>query len=67
MKSPRGADREGVIVKSLAGLEAAAGMDMLCCDKTGTLTCNKMVIQVRTQCYFNSSALAVVVALVRVR
>ncbi len=31
----------------LAAIEAMAGMDMLCSDKTGTLTLNKMVIQVR--------------------
>ncbi len=30
----------------LAAIEAMAGMDMLCSDKTGTLTLNKMVIQV---------------------
>ena len=30
----------------LASIEAMAGMDMLCSDKTGTLTLNKMVIQV---------------------
>ena len=32
----------------LASIEAMAGMDMLCSDKTGTLTLNKMVIQVAT-------------------
>ena len=39
--------REGAIVTRLAAIEAMAGMDMLCSDKTGTLTLNKMVIQVR--------------------
>ena len=38
-----------MIVKSLAGLEAAAWMDMLCCDKTGTLTRNRLELLVRRQ------------------
>jgi len=36
---------KGAIVTRLASIEAMAGMDMLCSDKTGTLTLNKMVIQ----------------------
>eukprot|EP00899_Mesostigma_viride_P020054 jgi/Mesvir1/2804/Mv13910-RA.2 len=33
------------IVSRLAAIEEVAGMNMLCSDKTGTLTLNKMVIQ----------------------
>lgn len=36
----------GAIVTRLAAIEDMAGMNMLCSDKTGTLTLNKMVIQV---------------------
>ena len=36
---------KGAIVTRLASIEEMAGMDMLCSDKTGTLTLNKMVIQ----------------------
>jgi H+-transporting ATPase len=36
---------EGAIVTRLASIEEMAGMNMLCSDKTGTLTLNKMVIQ----------------------
>jgi H+-transporting ATPase len=32
-------------VTRLASIEEMAGMNMLCSDKTGTLTLNKMVIQ----------------------
>lgn len=35
----------GAIVTRLASIEEMAGMNMLCSDKTGTLTLNKMVIQ----------------------
>lgn len=38
----------GAIVTRLTSIEEMAGMNMLCSDKTGTLTLNKMVIQVRT-------------------
>lgn len=34
------------IVTRLVSIEEMAGMNMLCSDKTGTLTLNKMVIQV---------------------
>lgn len=37
----------GAIVTRLTSIEEMAGMNMLCSDKTGTLTLNKMVIQVR--------------------
>jgi len=37
--------KKGAIVTRLASIESMAGMDMLCSDKTGTLTLNKMVIQ----------------------
>lgn len=36
------------IVSRLASIEEVAGMNMLCSDKTGTLTLNKMVIQENT-------------------
>jgi H+-transporting ATPase len=36
---------KGAIVTRLGAIEEMAGMDMLCSDKTGTLTLNKMVIQ----------------------
>jgi H+-transporting ATPase len=36
----------GAIVTKLTAIEEMAGMNMLCSDKTGTLTLNKMVIQV---------------------
>ena len=36
------------IVSRLAAIEDVAGMTMLCSDKTGTLTLNKMVIQEHT-------------------
>ena len=35
----------GAIVSRLQAIEEMAGMNMLCSDKTGTLTLNKMVIQ----------------------
>ena len=37
--------KKGAIVTKLTSIEEMAGMDMLCSDKTGTLTQNKMVIQ----------------------
>ena len=36
---------KNAIVAKLASIEELAGMNMLCSDKTGTLTMNKMVIQ----------------------
>ncbi|KXZ56375.1 hypothetical protein GPECTOR_1g332 [Gonium pectorale] len=41
----------GAIVTRLAAIEDMAGMNMLCSDKTGTLTLNKMVIQDEAPCY----------------
>ncbi|KAG1661528.1 hypothetical protein FOA52_000038 [Chlamydomonas sp. UWO 241] len=38
----------GAIVTRLAAIEDLAGMNMLCSDKTGTLTLNKMAIQQET-------------------
>ena len=40
----------GAIVTRLTAIEEMAGMNMLCSDKTGTLTLNKMVIQVGQPC-----------------
>jgi H+-transporting ATPase len=42
---------EGAIVARLAAIEDLAGMSILCSDKTGTLTLNKMVIQEETPIY----------------
>ena len=39
---------EGAIVARLGSIEELAGMNMLCSDKTGTLTLNKMAIQDET-------------------
>lgn len=41
----------GAIVTRLMAIEELAGMNMLCSDKTGTLTLNKMVIQEDTPVY----------------
>jgi len=43
--------KHGAIVTRLAAIEDMAGMNMLCSDKTGTLTMNKMVIQDETPVY----------------
>ena len=43
--------RDGAIVARLAAIEDMAGMAILCCDKTGTLTLNKMEIQEETPIY----------------
>jgi H+-transporting ATPase len=40
--------QRNAIVSRLAAIEELAGMSMLCSDKTGTLTLNKMVIQAHT-------------------
>jgi H+-transporting ATPase len=37
--------KEGAIVTRLAAIEDLSGMNILCSDKTGTLTLNKMAIQ----------------------
>lgn len=41
----RALSQQGAIVSKLTAIEEMAGMNMLCSDKTGTLTLNKMVIQ----------------------
>ena len=42
---------EGAIVTRLAAIEDMASMAILCSDKTGTLTLNKMAIQDETPIY----------------
>ncbi len=42
---------EGAIVSRLAAIEDLAGISILCSDKTGTLTMNKMEIQDQTPVY----------------
>jgi len=42
----------GAIVSRLAAIEDLAGMSILCSDKTGTLTLNKMEIQEETPIFF---------------
>ena len=42
---------QGAIVTRLSAIEDLAGMAILCCDKTGTLTCNRMEIQDETPIY----------------
>ena len=44
--------KEGAIVARLAAIEDMAGMSILCSDKTGTLTLNKMMIQEETPVYY---------------
>ena len=43
--------KRGAIVTRLVAIEDLAGMNILCSDKTGTLTLNKMVIQEETPIY----------------
>lgn len=43
--------KHGAIVSRLAAIEDLAGLNMLCSDKTGTLTKNKMTIQPDAPCY----------------
>jgi len=43
--------KDGAIVSRLAAIEDMAGMSILCSDKTGTLTLNKMMIQEETPIY----------------
>lgn len=38
------AGKRGILVKRLGALVDAASMDVLCCDKTGTLTENRLVV-----------------------
>ena len=46
MRLNRFLSEHGAIVTKLSAIEEMAGMDMLCTDKTGTLTLNQMQIQV---------------------
>ena len=43
--------KRGAIVARLSAIEDLAGMSILCSDKTGTLTLNKMVLQDETPTY----------------
>jgi H+-transporting ATPase len=45
--------KSGAIVKRLGAIEEMAGMAILCSDKTGTLTLNKMVLQTGGPIYLN--------------
>jgi magnesium-transporting ATPase (P-type) len=36
--------RQGAITKRMTAIEEMAGMDVLCSDKTGTLTLNKLTV-----------------------
>ncbi len=36
--------RQGVLITQLSAVEDAATMDVLCADKTGTLTCNRLTV-----------------------
>jgi len=47
----KGLSHHGAIVTRLSAIEDLAGMEILCSDKTGTLTQNKMVIQDYTPTY----------------
>ena len=44
--------KHGAIVTRLSAIEDLAGMSILCSDKTGTLTLNKMEIQEETPSYY---------------
>ena len=41
---------EGVLVTRLAAIEEAAGMDVLCSDKTGTITLNELTVTALVAC-----------------
>jgi len=45
----------GAIVSRLAAIDDLAGLNMLCSDKTGTLTKNKMTIQEDAPCYVENT------------
>lgn len=47
----KGLAKHGAIVAKLSAIEDLAGMSILCSDKTGTLTLNKMVLQEDTPIY----------------
>lgn len=44
--------KHGAIVAKLSAIEDLAGMSILCSDKTGTLTLNKMMLQDHTPIYY---------------
>ncbi len=41
--------KEGAIVARMSAVEEMAGMDILCSDKTGTLTLNKLSIEAQVR------------------
>lgn len=50
---------QGAITKRMTAIEEMAGMDVLCSDKTGTLTLNKLtvdknLVEVRMRVHYNS-------------
>lgn len=45
--------RVGTIVRKLPSVETLGAVDVVCSDKTGTLTCNRMTVK---QCYVDGRA-----------
>ena len=48
---------QGAITKRMTAIEEMAGMDVLCSDKTGTLTLNKLTVDktlIEVSCYYQS-------------
>lgn len=48
--------KQGVLTTRLSAIEEAAGMDVLCSDKTGTITCNELAVsEVQTYASYTRS------------